>query len=59
MVHESMRNLRFDKRLLRRRGWMPPEELEQEIAALPDAEAKADRIPVLETEAAAEERPSS
>ncbi|MDX1649717.1 MAG: hypothetical protein R3263_07665 [Myxococcota bacterium] len=50
MVHESMRNLRLDKRLLRRRGWIAPEELEKELEALPDAEPKAERVPVLETE---------
>lgn len=49
MVHSSMRNLRLDKRLMRRRGWISPEELEKELAALPDGSSKADRIPVLET----------
>lgn len=50
MVHDSMRNLRLDKRLTRRRGWLPPDELEKELAALPDVGEKAERIPVLEVE---------
>lgn len=55
MVHESMRNLRLDKRLLRRRGWIAPEELQKELDALPDGEPKADRVPILETEERREE----
>jgi hypothetical protein len=55
MVHDSMKNLRLDKRLLRRRGWIAPEELEKEIGALPDAEAKAEQVAVLETDAPREE----
>lgn len=58
MVHESMRNLRLDKRLLRRRGWISPEELDKELQALPDGEPKAERIPVLETEETREETAS-
>jgi hypothetical protein len=42
MVHESNRNLRLDRRLMRRRGWLSPEELEKELAALPDATDKAE-----------------
>jgi hypothetical protein len=58
MVHDSMRNLRLDKRLLRRRGWVDPPELEKELEALPDAASKADRIPVLESEASRENEAS-
>jgi hypothetical protein len=49
MVHDSMRNLRLDKRLLRRRGWVAPEELGKELEGLPDVSAKADRIAILES----------
>lgn len=59
MVHDSMRNLRLDKRLLRRRGWVEPAELEGELEALPDAEPKADRIPVLESTEASRESEAS
>ncbi len=41
MVHKSLRSLALDKRLIRRRGWVPTEKLEQELAALPDV---SDRI---------------
>ena len=49
MVHDSMKNLRFDKRLLRRRGWISAEEFARELESLPDAEPRAERIAVLET----------
>ena len=41
MVHKSLRSLALDKRLLRRRSWIPTEKLEQELAGLPDV---SDRI---------------
>lgn len=44
MVHESLRNLRLDKRLLRRRGWLTPQELESELEQLPDVAAKAELV---------------
>ncbi len=44
MVHDSIRNLRLDKRLLRRRGWIRQEELSQELADLPDATASAEYV---------------
>jgi hypothetical protein len=40
MERESMRRLRMDRRLIRRRGWLSKEELERELAALPDASHK-------------------
>jgi hypothetical protein len=42
VVHDSIRNLRFDKRLLRRRGWLSPDELERVLAELPDAAEQAE-----------------
>ena len=41
MVHDYTRKLKFDRRLLRRRGWVDPEELEKELADLPDVSQKA------------------
>lgn len=41
MIHDSTRSLKFDRRLLRRRGWVDPEELEKELADLPDVSDKA------------------
>ena len=41
MVHKSLRALALDRRLLRRRGWVSAETLEQELASLPDV---SDRI---------------
>ena len=41
MAYDYTRNLKFDRRLLRRRGWVDPEELEKELADLPDVSHKA------------------
>ena len=41
MDNESTARLKFDRRLANRRGWVEPEELEQELASLPDS---ADKI---------------
>jgi hypothetical protein len=41
MVHDSVRNLKFDRRLLRRRNWISQEELAKEIEKLPDAAPRA------------------
>ena len=46
MVHDSNRNLRLDRRLLHRRGWIPPEELEKELAALPDVSDKGEVVAI-------------
>jgi hypothetical protein len=48
MVHDSMRNLEFDKRLARRRGWLDPDRLRQTMDSLPDA---ADKIARTEEQA--------
>jgi hypothetical protein len=42
-VTEYDRNLRLDRRLIRRRGWIPEEELERELEALPDVAEKGVR----------------
>lgn len=36
-------NLRFDKRLALRKGWLDPEELQKHLAELPDVSDKAVR----------------
>jgi hypothetical protein len=41
MANDRIRNLKLDRRLLRRRGWIDPEELERELADLPDVSDKA------------------
>jgi hypothetical protein len=44
-VQDSARKLlRLDRRLTGRRGWISPEEVEREVAALPDVAAKADLV---------------
>lgn len=43
MAHESLRGIRLDRRLLQRRGWIDPEELDRELAGLPDVSEKARR----------------
>jgi hypothetical protein len=40
MVHESLRKLRLDRRLLHRRGWIGEEELTKDLATLPDVSDK-------------------
>ena len=42
MVHDSTRNLRLDRRLLLRRDWITPEELDKELASLPDVSEKGE-----------------
>lgn len=43
MDDESKRTMRLDRRLTTRPGWIPADELEREIAALPDVADKIDR----------------
>jgi hypothetical protein len=40
MERESMEQLKLDRRLIRRRAWISPEELERELAKLPDVSHK-------------------
>ena len=40
MDREAMRRLRLDRRLIRRRGWLSEEDLQRELAALPDTSHK-------------------
>jgi hypothetical protein len=41
MDYDHTRRLKFDRRLMRRRGWVDSEELEKELADLPDVSHKA------------------
>ena len=55
-MHESIRHLKLDWRLLRRRGWLSDEEFERELAQLPDTADTG--VPLGEEEEAPEEEPS-
>ena len=44
MVHEHLKGLRLDRRALRRRGWISPDELKKELAALPDVAGKIGEV---------------
>ena len=50
MDRESMKRLRLDRRLIRRSGWISEEELERELAGLPDVSDKIQPPTVEETE---------
>lgn len=41
MDRESTQKLRLDRRLIGRRTWISPEELNRELEALPDVSSKA------------------
>ncbi len=40
MDRESMKRLKLDRRLIRRRGWISKQDLERELSALPDVSDK-------------------
>jgi hypothetical protein len=44
MVHESMKNLQFDRRLQGRRGWVSESDTQSHIENLPDVAAKGEVI---------------
>ena len=48
MDRESMKKLRLDRRLIRRRGWIRPNELEKELSRLPDV---SDKVAPIEEDA--------
>ncbi len=43
MIDQHVRNLRLDRRLANRPGWIGADELEKELAALPDVSAKGEQ----------------
>lgn len=60
MDRRSTAKLKLDRRLIRRRGWISKEDLERELAALPDVSAKmADPEPQGGDAAAADRDPES
>ena len=56
MNRDSMKALRFDRRMLRRRGWITHDELEQKLTALPDV---ADKVKVAEEDSSTPDVPAS
>jgi hypothetical protein len=40
MIDPALRKLRLDRRMLDRRGWIPQQELDRELATLPDVSDK-------------------
>ena len=40
MDQESLRKLRFDRRLIGRRGWVSEQQLQKDLEALPDVSDK-------------------
>lgn len=44
MVHKSMKNLEFDRRLYGRRGWISEKEFENHLANLPDVTSKGEVV---------------
>jgi hypothetical protein len=53
MLDEALRNLRLDRRLLERRGWITRDERERALAQLPDVSGKV--LPIEEREGPASE----
>ena len=41
MLDDALRQLRFDRRMLERRGWTTKADVERALAELPDVESKA------------------
>lgn len=41
MLDDALRDLKFDRRMLERRGWTPRVEVERALAELPDVTDKA------------------
>ena len=44
MQDSAKKLLRLDRRMVGRRGWIPPEEVAREIETLPDVSGKADLV---------------
>ncbi len=55
MDRESLQGLRLDRRLIGRRNWIDPKELERELEVLPDV---SDKIRPSEDVADASEEPT-
>ena len=59
MAYDHTRKLKLDRRLLRRRGWVDPKELEKELADLPDVSHKAQPLDEDEEPSQEPEQPPS
>ena len=57
-MRDGKTQLRLDRRLAQRRGWISPEELEKELAALPDVAEKAEMVDLPGSSAEAEPEPA-
>ncbi len=57
MVHDSLRNLQLDRRLLRRRGWIARDDLDQALEGLSDSADRAELVGDDEPPAEAEAKP--
>jgi hypothetical protein len=57
MDRDTTQQLRLDRRLIRRRGWISKEELGRELEALPDASSKATTLGAAEEGKAPARRP--
>jgi hypothetical protein len=44
MIDRHMRDLRLDRRLQRRRGWISAQDLEEALESLPDVAAKGELV---------------
>lgn len=59
MIDRHIRDLRFDRRLQHRRGWISAQDLQSAIEALPDSAAKGELVTDEETsEGSSEPNPS-
>jgi len=44
MIDRHIRDLRLDRRLRHRRGWIPTQEVDEALSALPDVAAKGELV---------------
>ncbi len=58
MDHRSTQKLRLEKRLIQRRGWIAPKDLEKALSELPDVSHKIAEVEIDDDDRAAEETPS-
>ena len=59
MAYDQSHKLKLDRRLLRRRGWVDPKELEKALADLPDVSHKAQPLGEEEGPSQEPEKPPS
>ena len=57
MIDRYIRDLRLDRRLNRRRGWISAQELDEALGALPDVAAKGELVTAEEEDSASTESP--